>query len=213
MQTEGRLFGRAPDSQGAQALDDVGGTLRVGDDALRELARLGHIRRGAAEPQKSRLAVGGDRGQRLVDLVSDGCGQLPKHRHACGVGQIRLHPLQCLLRAFAFGDVDHSDQTHRGVELLSRTSGREQNVEHASIRGIQAGFLLKGLLAAEARLESASDGLGPLLPVLAGRTEQLPRQMPNRQARHWPEQDDGCRYRRDRAGDQTGGGDACQAKG
>ena len=42
-------------------------------------------------------------------------------------------------------------------------------------------------------------------------TDQLPRQMPNRQGRHRPEQDDGCGYRSDGAGDHTGGGDACQA--
>ncbi len=67
----------------ANAGDDLGGAAAVGDDARESGTRLIDIRRCTGEPAQASLSVGGDRRQRLVDLMHDrGCHLV--HRHALG---------------------------------------------------------------------------------------------------------------------------------
>ncbi|MNN00233.1 hypothetical protein D3C81_1128190 [compost metagenome] len=63
------------------------------------------------------MTVGDDSGKRLVDLVSDGGGELTHGRHPCYADKLVLRGRQLILCPFALSDVFNDLQEHRGSAL------------------------------------------------------------------------------------------------
>ena len=97
--------------QRTEAVDNVPRPPVVVNDVLEDLAQLGYVQRAVAEQMLRRPGVGEDRGERLVQLVREGAGQLTQHRHAAEV----RHLVPLLLR-FGFGAHSRGDVPHEGDE-------------------------------------------------------------------------------------------------
>src|SRR5439155_294515 len=81
------VFRRLLAEQRPQPANDLGCPLGVGSDIGQRLPELSLIGGSTREHQASRLGVGGDRGQWLVDLVGQRACQRPQRRGAQGVFQ------------------------------------------------------------------------------------------------------------------------------
>ena len=68
----------------------------LAQDLLERVLGFLQIRRVVAKPVQPCLSGVDDRGERLTDLVRDGCSQLPQSVHSANVGQLRLGFLQRL---------------------------------------------------------------------------------------------------------------------
>ena len=82
---EGVLFSAIGARHPAQAADDLAGAHAFGADLAHRLPELGEIRLGHVEVTRAGARVGGDGGERLVDLVGDAGGQFTdggEARHA-----------------------------------------------------------------------------------------------------------------------------------
>jgi hypothetical protein len=73
------LFGRLPRRHRSNTRYDVGRSSRVGDNGLGQFADVGQIRLGSIEQPQRHLAVDGNSGKRLIDLMGNGSGQLAEH--------------------------------------------------------------------------------------------------------------------------------------
>jgi len=84
-----------------------------------------------------------------------------------------LAPAHCFLGRLALGDVDEADQALVGDG--AGPGSREKDVDDAAVHAHDLGLLLKGLLAAVARLDGAADGGNARLPVACNRPAHLRR--------------------------------------
>lgn len=120
-QKEHRLFHHAVDADRrgfrrfvlghrANARDDAGGALGIGNDALGERADFCDIRLGAIQPPQPRRRVGGDGGERLIDLVGNRSRKLAEHGNTCSMRELGLDLAQHGLGAHAARYVDDADQ-------------------------------------------------------------------------------------------------------
>ena len=82
------VFRRLLAEQRPQPANDLGCPLGVGSDIGQRLPELSLIGGSTREHQASRLGVGGDRGQWLVDLVGQRACQRTQRRGAQGVGEL-----------------------------------------------------------------------------------------------------------------------------
>ena len=80
--------------QRADPLNDLARALAVGDHVPDRRLHFVKPRNIAIEPAQAGLAMGHDRGQRLVDLVRDGCGDRTQGGHARDMGNLRLRLVQ-----------------------------------------------------------------------------------------------------------------------
>src|SRR5580658_3595418 len=95
-------------------IDDLTAVLRGSDDRFGcagGTLKIGWI---AAEAKRTRIGVDGDSGNRLLELMSQRCGELSKHAHAVQVREIRLELVQLVARLFgtlALREVEHECYT------------------------------------------------------------------------------------------------------
>jgi hypothetical protein len=92
----------------AQSLDDFARPLVFAHDVGKNVARLGEIGRLLREQALCRLRIGENDGQRLVQLVRQGVGELSHGRHARNMRQFSLQSLQLRFSLFAFSDVNRN---------------------------------------------------------------------------------------------------------
>ena len=89
----------------AKAADHLGGAVVLGYDVVADLAQFGHVEGLSAQYHLRRFGVGEDGRQRLVQLMCDRCGKLPKQRNTRHVAQRRVVLLGLDLGALAQRDV------------------------------------------------------------------------------------------------------------
>ena len=97
----------------AQAADDLAGAQAFGADLAHRLAELGEVRLRAFEIALAGARVGGDRGQRLVDLVRHARGHFAHGRETRHARQPFLRQRARLLAQRPFGDVERRSTASR----------------------------------------------------------------------------------------------------
>ena len=92
----------------------------VPDDALQTGARLVEVGRVARQPAQAGVAVSGDPGERLVDLVGNRGGQLAHGHHTRDVSQFRLYVVQRIFGPLALDELPYlaADGRHHGEQVL-----------------------------------------------------------------------------------------------
>ena len=104
-------LGRRLAREGPDALDDIAGAVAVSHNASRGLPRFLEIRPVRFEPEQASVRIGDDCGQRLIDLVRDGCGELTHCVQARGSFEISQCAPQGLFSDPALGHVhDRADK-------------------------------------------------------------------------------------------------------
>ena len=148
------VFRRLLAEQRPQPANDLGCPLGVGSDIGQRLPELSLIGGSTREHQASRLGVGGDRGQWLVDLVGQRACQRPQRRGAQGVGELVALALCLGLRPPPPRDI-HVQDDGATLETLKRLHGHLE----PPLLGARAGRVLQGRLGARA-VEDGANGVG-----------------------------------------------------
>ncbi len=118
MRSSGLHLGLGLFEECADAPDDLGGAVAVADDAFGGEVGLEQIRRLGEEPAAAGMGVGDDRGQRLVDLMRDGGGELADGGDLRGAGETRLGQAQDLEGIPAILDVGQQPVPAEDAALL-----------------------------------------------------------------------------------------------
>jgi hypothetical protein len=119
------------------------GAVPVADDALQTLARLREVGRVARQPAQGGVAVGGDPGERLVNLVRDG-GRHFSHRHdPRDMSQLSLHLPQGLFCLLTLCDVHHRSNKLDAARFISYGMSHDVDIFEGTIRHQQATFMVK----------------------------------------------------------------------
>src|SRR5580704_2236591 len=128
-------LGRGLAREGSDALDDIPGAVAVSDDASRGLPRFLEIRLVGFEPEQAGVRIGDDCGQRLIDLVRNGCGELTHCTQPRGSFEISQCAPQGLFSDPTLGHVyDRADEfgvvcavggcTPQAMHIFCRAIGR-----------------------------------------------------------------------------------------
>src|ERR1700740_757936 len=83
----------------------VTGSIAITNDATNRLPSFIDSRRPPRQPTQAGTGIAHDRGQRLIDLMRDGRGQLAQSGYSGDMSQLRLRSLQGLLAQFALSYV------------------------------------------------------------------------------------------------------------
>ena len=116
----------APFGECTNPLDHFARPIGVPDDALHGGSHLVRARRLEGEQSQANLAVGDDRGERLVNFVGDRGRQLSQSHHAADVREIRLRLTKRFFGALALeqgGDRRESQNDKRNAGNRQRQLG------------------------------------------------------------------------------------------
>src|SRR5215472_12592285 len=120
------LLRHRPLGERTDAGDDLACPPGIPDDADESLASLRHIWLRPGEPAQTRLRADEYGRDRLVDLMSDGGGDLAHDRDAIDMGELHLRVAQFVLRPLALSDVldraeDSAGPTRRVLHEIALT--------------------------------------------------------------------------------------------
>jgi hypothetical protein len=106
--------------QPTNAIDDLAGAIAVPDDTAERLPDLVQSGLSRVEPTQTRVGVGDDRRNRLIDLVRDRGRHLPQQHDPVETCELALGLLQSLLGTLSLGDVDDDCAEKARRDLLSQ---------------------------------------------------------------------------------------------
>ena len=152
---------------------DVRGPPRIRGHIFDCAADLGHVGNRPVQPAQTGSGVGRDGGQRLVDFVRDGGGELAEHRDACRMRELRLHLPKPLLGADALRDVDRGDQAYFEIIDWADAGRGEENVDDAAVPRHHLGFFLEVRFTAKAGLHGPPKRIRACLPGVGHGTPDI----------------------------------------